>query len=146
MCRVVNGIYEVLEYETSLELLDASSKKANYDKRQRVRFLQDNEDQAWGDGQIFADYKCSPGIAVDRYQDGNRYRILISLRETKKYGTIEKFHIHRRIENGCTKKSEYFQPRIDQPDRNYLSSIICTGSGEGHGSCRELTPVCLLIH
>src|SRR5689334_2807497 len=45
------GMYEVLEYEAQLELLDLKGKKAVYSKRQRVRFLQDHiiayQDQAW---------------------------------------------------------------------------------------------------
>jgi len=72
------GIYEVLDHRVSLELLDVKGKKAVYRKCQRVRFLQDNviayQDLAWGDGKIFAKYKCSPGIAVDKYQDGSYYR------------------------------------------------------------------------
>ena len=51
------GLYEVLEYESTLELLDASGKCARFSKRQRVRYLQNNiiayQDQAWGDGEIF---------------------------------------------------------------------------------------------
>jgi hypothetical protein len=41
------------------------------DRQEEVRFLQGNvvafADYAWGDGQIFADYRCSPGVPVDRY-------------------------------------------------------------------------------
>lgn len=68
--NVHGGLYKVLEYEVQLELVDPQGEVAIYRKRQRVRFLQDNVfailDQAWGDGDIFADYKCSPGVAVDQ--------------------------------------------------------------------------------
>src|SRR5262245_17055675 len=51
------GMYEVLEYEARLELLDTNGDKAILHKRERVRFLQDNiiayQDMAWGDGDIF---------------------------------------------------------------------------------------------
>ena len=44
------GMYEVLEYESTLELHDREGKKASYKKRQKVRYLQNNiiafEDQA----------------------------------------------------------------------------------------------------
>lgn len=71
------GLYEVLSCEVTLSLVDVKGREAIYRKVQKVRFLQDHviayEDQAWGDGNLFADYKCSPGIPVDRYQDGNRW-------------------------------------------------------------------------
>ena len=36
------GMYEVLDYETTLELLDRQGKNAIVNKRQKVRYLQDN--------------------------------------------------------------------------------------------------------
>ncbi len=42
----------MLEYESTLELLDRKGEKAIFKKRQKVRYLQDNiiayQDQAWG--------------------------------------------------------------------------------------------------
>lgn len=122
------GMYEVLEYHARLELHDTKGKRATYFKEQRVRFLQNSittyQDQAWGDGNIFADYRCSPGIAVDRYQQGNVWRILISLRQTKHKGDIETFHIEREIEDGFMKPVEYFQARIDHPTQRLTMSIV----------------------
>ena len=70
------GMYEILEYDSTLELLDRQGKTAVFKRRQKVKFLQDNviafQDYAWGEGEIFADYKCSPGVEVDRYQEGNQ--------------------------------------------------------------------------
>lgn len=64
------GLYEVLQYEATLEILDAYGERAVFRKHHRVKFLQDNviayEDYAWGDGDLFADYRCSPGVVVDR--------------------------------------------------------------------------------
>src|SRR4030042_206218 len=64
------GLYEVLEYESTLELLDRKGEIAIFKKRQKVRYLQDNiiayMDQAWGDGKFLRDYRCSPGVAVDQ--------------------------------------------------------------------------------
>jgi hypothetical protein len=66
--RSLPGMYEVLDYHTELELLDVKGKKAVFRKVQKVRFLQNNiiayYDKAWGDGDIFVDYKCSPGVGV----------------------------------------------------------------------------------
>lgn len=126
--RKPEGMYEVLDYEAELELLDTKGKKTVLHKRQRVRFLQDNiiayQDKAWGDGNIFADYKCSPGVAVDRYREGHRYRILISLRETKKRGEETAFQIERTITNGFTKNKEDFQTEIDHKTRSLTMSVI----------------------
>jgi hypothetical protein len=45
------GMYEVLEYESTLELLDRQGKRARFGKRQKVRYLQNNiityQDQGW---------------------------------------------------------------------------------------------------
>ncbi len=126
--RSHEGMYEVLELDARLELKDTKGERAVVYKREKVRFLQDNiiayQDKAWGDGEIFADYKCSPGVAVDRYRDGYRYRILISLRETKKRGDVEEFHIERTIQGGFTESTELFQIDVDHIMHNVSMSIV----------------------
>ena len=128
LLRRPQGVYEVLEYETQLELCDPEGREARFSKHQKVLFLQDNiiayQDQAWGDGDIFADYKCSPGIAADRYRDGHKYRILISLRETKNRGDIEDFHIERTIRDGFVRAIEDFQVDIDHNTRKLSISVV----------------------
>ena len=122
------GMYEVLDLNVRLELQDTKGHKAVLYKTEKVRFLQDNiiayQDKAWGDGEIFADYKCSPGVAVDRYKDGYRYRILISLRETKKRGEIEEFHIERAIRDGFTKPIESISTDVDHTTRKLALSVV----------------------
>lgn len=122
------GLYEVLAHEACLELKDAQGHVAVYSKRQQVKFLQDNiiayQDKAWGDGDIFAQYRCSPGIAVDRYREGHRYRILISLREAKKRGDEETFQIERTIHDGFSKATEDLQTEIDHRTRQAAVSVI----------------------
>ena len=65
------GMYEILDYDSTLELADPKGEIAIFKRRERVKFLHNNviafEDYAWGDGEIFADYRCSPGKVVDRY-------------------------------------------------------------------------------
>ena len=84
------GMYEILTYDSTLELVDTKGQTAHVKRHQKVKFLQDNiiafQDHAWGDGDIFADYAVSPGIEVDRYQDGDRFNVLISLRDQKPRG------------------------------------------------------------
>jgi hypothetical protein len=122
------GMYEVLDYHAQLELLDAEGMKAMLRKRQRVRFRQDNiiayQDKAWGDGDIFATYECAPGVAVDKYREGHRTRILISLRETKHRGDVEEFRIDRTIHGGFTNPSEDLQIDIDHVTRQLKLSVV----------------------
>ncbi len=126
--KVHEGMYEVLEYETRLELLDERGEKAVLHKRERVRFLQNNiiayQDQAWGDGEIFADYQCSPGVAVDRYREGHRWRILIALHATKNRNDVEEFRIERTVKRGFTKAIEDFQIEIDHATRRFSISVV----------------------
>lgn len=126
--KVHEGMYEVLEYDVQLEILDPKGEKAVLHKREKVRFLSDNiiayQDQAWGDGDIFAEYACSPGVPVDQYREGHRYRILISLRETKNRNDIEEFRIDRAIKHGFTKVVEDFQIEIDHMTRHFSISVI----------------------
>lgn len=62
---VNTDMYEILDYEAQLELIDGQGAVAIFRKRQKVKFLQNNiiafEDYAWGDGDVLADYRCSPG-------------------------------------------------------------------------------------
>lgn len=122
------GMYEILDYETTLELLDRKGNTAIFKKRQKVKFLQDYiiafQDYAWGDGEIFADYHCAPGVVVDRYQDGDRWHILISLRETKNSGDITDFYIERTAKNGFSQAEEVFQTEIRHPTQRLKVVII----------------------
>lgn len=122
------GAYKVENYDLTLELKDRHGKKAMYTKRQRVEFLQNGVaailDQTWADGEVFAEYRCSPGIAVDRYREGFRWKVLISLRSTKNKGDTEEFLIEHTIKNGFTLPSEYFQIMIDHPTKTFTVSVI----------------------
>ena len=57
-------MYEVLEYESTLELKDRGGKRAAFKEPEKVRCLQGNiiayQDQAWGDGGILVNYRCTP--------------------------------------------------------------------------------------
>ena len=102
------GMYEVLDYETTLELHDTKGEKATVTKREKVRYLQDNiiafQDQVWGDGKILVDYLCTPGKPVDRYRSGHKTHILISLQSVRNKGDIDIFHIQWKLRRGFLKK------------------------------------------
>lgn len=122
------GLYRVEHLHVVLELRDAKGREAVYSKRQQVTFLQNDvfaiQDQAWGDGDIFANYRCSPGIAVDRYEDGFRKRILISLRRARNKGDTDDIGIARTIKQGFTQPHSYFQVQIDHPTKTLDFSVI----------------------
>ena len=51
------GMYKVLDYESTLEIIDDKGKKAHFSKRKKVSYLQDNivvyQDCAWGDERFY---------------------------------------------------------------------------------------------
>lgn len=114
--RPPDGLFEVLDYDSTLELLDGAGHLAIFKRRQKVRFLQDHimafQDYAWGDGDVLADYRIAPGKVVDCYREGERWNILISLRETKNRSDIEEFHIERTVRDGFTQDVEWRQTAI----------------------------------
>lgn len=122
------GLYDIVDYDLTLDLLDSQGETAIFRKRQQVKFLQNNviafEDYAWGDGEIFADYKCSPGVVVDRYQEGDRWNVLISLHETKNSGDITDFYIERTAKQGFTQTDESLQIEIRHPTKRLKMTII----------------------
>ncbi len=126
--RTPEGLYEVLQYETKLELLDTQGRTAHLSKYQRIKFLQDNviafEDFAWGQGNVLAEYKCSPGFEADRYLDGDRWNILISLRETKHRGDIQDFYIERKLANTFTGKQEWWQIEMQHRTRSTKFAVV----------------------
>ena len=126
--RRVQGIYGVLDHDTVLEVKDSKSKVAIVDRQEEVRFLQDNAvafaDYAWGDGQIFADYRCSPGVPVDRYTYGSRHMVLISLRETRNRGVVLRFPIHRRVLRGLTREDGWWETEIYHKTRRLRIAVV----------------------
>jgi hypothetical protein len=69
-------------------------------------------------------YQCSPGVAVDCYREGHRWRILISLRETKQRDDEQEFHIRRVIHQGFKKNVEDLQIEIDHVTRKFSISVV----------------------
>ena len=122
------GMYEVLNYETTLEILDARGREAILTKTEEVRFLQNNiiafQDQAWGDGKILLDYHCTPGIPVDFYRSGHKTHILISLRDVKQKGDSSKFRIQWRIKDGFLKTNGYWATDINHATHRMKVNLI----------------------
>jgi hypothetical protein len=122
------GMYEVLEYEGTLELLDPRGETAQFQKRERVRYLQNEtiayQDQAWGDGKILLDYQCSPGTPVDRYRPGQKTYVLISLRDVKRRGDVDEFHIQWRLRDAFLRSRELLETEVSHRTRKLRVQLI----------------------
>jgi hypothetical protein len=122
------GMYEVLEYESVLELMDKQGKQARFQKREKVRYQQNNiiayQDHAWGDGEILIDYRCSPGIVVDRYRPGQRTFLLISLREPKRRGEVDEFNMEWKMQDGFKRSRELWETEIRHRTKLVSMKII----------------------
>lgn len=122
------GMYEVLNYESTLELHDRGGKRATFSKRKKVRYLQDHiiayQDSAWGDGEILVNYRCTPGKPVDRYRCGHKTHILISLREVKNKGDIDEFNIRWGIHKGFLLQTGFWATGITNRTKRIKVQII----------------------
>ena len=131
-----DGMYEVLEYESSLELVDKTGKMAILRKRKKIRYLQNNiiayQDYGWGDGQQFLDYQAKPGIAVDRYKIGYKTYILLSLREVKNGGDVDEFFIQWKSKNGFLTNDGFWDTDISSRIRHLKISVVFPQSRPPH--------------
>jgi hypothetical protein len=109
------GMYEVLDYETTLEIHDSRGKKATLSKRMLVRYLQDNiiafQDTYWAHGKVNG-YQVSPGKPVDEYKSGYLTYVLISLRTVKNKGSIDEFNMQWSIIDGFRKPDGFWQTEV----------------------------------
>jgi hypothetical protein len=107
---------------------DPKGRRATVDTVQRVRFLQNHittiAEYAWGEGELFAAYRCSPGVAVDCYGEGSRHMVLISLREHRQRGDEIRFRSHREIRDGFTKAQEYWESDVYHRTRSITLRIV----------------------
>lgn len=122
------GMYEVLDYETTLEILDTKGKDAIFTKTEEVKFLQNNiiafQDQAWGSGKILIDYKCHPGKPVDFYQFAHKTYIVISLRNVMQKGNVTKFEISWKTRNGFGKSNGFWSTDINHFTKRMKVNVI----------------------
>ncbi len=122
------GIYEVLEYESRLELKDRNGRIAQFSKREKVRYLQNNilayQDHAWGDGEILQDYKCTPGKVVDQYRPGQKTFLLISLRSVKKRGDVDEFRMAWGIREGFARKHELWETEVRHRTQKMQVTVV----------------------
>jgi hypothetical protein len=78
----------------------------------------------WGEGEQLAEYSCSPRIEVDHYREGDRWNILISLRETKQRGDTAEFYLQRKVLRGFMQAQEWWQIEMQHPTDWLRMSLI----------------------
>jgi hypothetical protein len=121
------GMYEVLEFESTLELLDKRGERAQFRKREKVRYLQNQtiayQDQAWADGEILLDYKCTPGVPVDQYRPGQKTHILIALREVKSRGDVDEFNMEWGMRKSFLRETEQWETEVSHRTRKLKVQI-----------------------
>lgn len=122
------GMCEVLEMESTLELLNEKGTAAVFNKRKHVRYLQNDtiafQDYAWGDGKILMDYRCSPGKRVDQYRLGYKTFVLISLQEVKSRGDEDEFQMQWKIKDGFLVNDGFWETDISQRTERIKVSVI----------------------
>ena len=122
------GVYEALDYECTLELKDRSGKLARIHKQEKIRYLQDYvtsyQDQAWGDGELFVNYHCSPGIPVDEFRLGHKICKLISLREFRNKGNVDEFRIQWDMRQAFLKPTGFWGTGIRYRTKKVKVNVI----------------------
>jgi len=122
------GVYEVLDYESTLEIHNSKGARATFRKLKKVRYLQDNiiayQDYGWGDGEILLNYRTSRGKAVDRYRSGYKTYVLLSLRDVKNRGDIDEFNIQWNIRNGFLTEDGYWATDISNRTKQINVNVI----------------------
>ena len=126
--RSHRGLYEVLEYESTLELKDREGQKATFKKREKVGYLQNSvivyQDQAWGDGEFLLNYRCTPGTPVDRYRSGYKTYILISRREVKDKGDVDEFNIEWDMCEDFLRQAEQWETHVMHRTKHLKVNMI----------------------
>ena len=122
------GVYETLEYESTLEIHNRKGTRATFSKQKKIRYLQDNiiayQDYGWGDGEILLNYRTSRGKAVDRYRSGFKTYILLSLREVKNRGDVDEFNIQWNIRQGFLTDDGYWSTDVSQRTKHIKVNVI----------------------
>ena len=123
-----NDPYEYLRWESTWDIKDPEGKTAEYTKKAAIRFLQPNvgiiTDRVWGHGKTMNDYRCSLGVPSDVFDYGNSKKVVISLRENRKKGSVASFTISRTILQGFARSEEWIEEEPVYPVKRYVLRVI----------------------
>lgn len=116
---IYSSPYEVLDYDATLTLHDAQGMQATFQRKQRVRFLQDGVsailDHAWGDGVLLTHYDHSAGRLAGSYKDQGRRHLVIQLERPMRRGETLEFMVRRTGAANFTNGEEWLETTIDHP-------------------------------
>jgi len=122
------GMYEVMDYQSTLEILDPRGMVAKFNKTEKVRFLQDNviaiQDQLWGVNKRIFDYKCTPGVPVDFYTSGHKTLVIISLREIQSKGDGLDLNMQWYLKGDRIGKKGIWETYVNQYTRKIKLNIL----------------------
>jgi hypothetical protein len=127
--RRQSGLFEILDYDSTLELCDEQGKTAIIHRWQKIRFLQNHvvafQDFVWGgDGEQMANYKIAPGSVAKIYTEGKRWNVLSALDEVSSKGDVAAFYIERTIRNGFLQDTEWRETEIWKPTKRIRLAIV----------------------
>ncbi len=120
--------YEILSYESTLILHDASGNKATVKRNQQVRFLQDGIagmlDHVWGDGVALTAYHNEAGVLRDLFLDEGKRHLVVGFKRPMCRGEMLTFRVERTAMVGFTGDEEWLETTIDHPTAHLSRSIV----------------------
>jgi len=123
-----NDPHDYLKWESVWDIKDPAGKRVEYTRNMTIRFLQPNvsviTDRVWGNGETMHGYHCSLGVPSDVFDYGDSKRVVISLRENRKKGSVANFTISRTILDGFTRDEEWIEEGPGYPIKRYSLRVI----------------------
>lgn len=120
--------YEILEYDATLHLREASGFFVRMMRRQKVRFLQEGVagllDHAWGDGFVLSIYDNDAGPLAGAIWDEGRWHLAHRLPRPMHAGETFEFNVERSVLAGFMGRSEWLETILDHPSRSYRQRIL----------------------
>jgi hypothetical protein len=104
--------YEILDQEHEWDFVRPDGSLVIHRKRLRVRYLNQAisiVDYAWGQGNLYAEYSCSPGRVVDRLAVDGQLWVLISLGGVRQRGQEEVLEFRRAVTDGFLSSQEWVE-------------------------------------
>ncbi len=122
------GSYEVLDEEITWDLVRIDGSEVVQEKSLDVCFLQSNVlvwvDYAWGDGEIMAEYTCSPGRLVEKKRVADRTWLIILLERVRNRGDRATLETRRTVRGGFERANEWASFQIVEKTRHLKLSIV----------------------
>jgi len=83
---------------------------------------------AWGNGEIFLNYRCTPVTPIDRYRSGYKTNILISRRKVKNKVDVDEFNIEWGIRQRFRQQAEQWETHVAHRTKRLKIEVVFPGS------------------